>query len=239
MFLLSEIEENIFNRFKDVEVPIKFGGDPVLGEFDEVCEWYNEQVEDLFLNDKIHFRHGVSKAAFIFDDLKYVIKIPFNGKFIYDENEGIILWEQFQFAFEYSDVDDWNYCEAEAGIYDKAVENGFGEFFAATRFYDYTKNNYPVYIQEKVIPFKEVEASMQLPSKKSIETAKKREFNRYCDLDYIWIASAIDYYGEEKTKKFLEYVENNWRIGQDLHSGNIGYALDGRPCLLDFSGWED
>jgi hypothetical protein len=27
-------------------------------------------------------------------------------------------------------------------------------------------------------------------------------------------------------------------VGEDLHSGNYGYTLDGKPVLLDYSGWE-
>ena len=39
-------------------------------------------------------------------------------------------------------------------------------------------------------------------------------------------------------QEFFERIVGT-TIDEDLHSGNIGYSFDGRPVLVDYSGWNN
>ena len=64
----------------------------------------------------------------------------------------------------------------------------------------------------------------------------KNEDRAVCDIN--WIANAIEKYGLEAYRKFVDFIYNQRpEVSGDLHLGNVGYRLDGTPCILDYAGW--
>ena len=51
-----------------------------------------------------------------------------------------------------------------------------------------------------------------------------------------WTMHAIDYYGEEEVESFINFLKDE-NMDDDLHPSNVGFALDGRPVLIDWAGW--
>ena len=226
--------------FQSLTVPQFFGGDVDMGDYPVVEDWceMNKGEFDCYF-------HGVSKAALVSEKSNWVVKIPFNSHCLYNynpEEEGYDYdkpdWYEYCDAGEFG----WNYCALELDIYEEVEAAGLGIFLAETRFFCHTANNYPIYIQEKVIAENSWRNSEKInPSKKSLSIAKTIKQKSYTRLSDKWLATAIDFYGEEKVKEFLHYInEVNPRMEEDLHGGNYGYRCsDGSPCLLDFSGWDE
>lgn len=224
--------------YQNLTVPTHFGGDINEEYFEEAEDWCDEH-KGIFDT----FYHGVSKVAFISDNLNWVIKIPFNSycydswdeeKNDYDMN--IATWYPYCEAGAYG----WDYCALELEFYEEVKEQGLEMFLAETSFFCCTANDYPIYIQEKVVAENEYDSTTKkTPSQKSLSIAKTIKEKNYTRLSNKWIATAIDFYGEDKVKEFLKYMnDENPRMEEDLHGGNYGYRCsDGSPCLLDFSGW--
>ena len=131
---------------------------------------------------------------------------------------------------------DWDYCNLECVIYNKAVERGLGAYFAEEHFLGTLDCNHPVYIQTRCTPIEELnyDYSSVEYSKKSAKTrARCKELDIYC-FNPLWIADFIEYYGEDELKRLNTFL-NEMNIG-DLRGSNIGY-LDGAPILFDYSGF--
>jgi hypothetical protein len=216
--------------FKMLDIPAEFGGDIDNDDFENIYIWC-EDHRNFFLK-KFAYLHGVSKLCLFFQDYDWVVKIPFNGQEYYECRDEKTLWLPFNF-----NCGSWDFCREELLNYEQAEEEGLECFFAETRYFCETNKNYPIYIQEKVIPMLE-DTEIRTPSENSLSLARTKDFS--CRCNEKWIASAIDYYGEELTKKFINFVMmEHPHVGDDLHKGNIGYRLDGSPCVLDYSGWFD
>lgn len=219
-------------------------GTSTNGDDSQVHSLYEEILEALGMNyDNANIKLGVgaSKMALIPDDSTYVLKIPFNGSWSWiedeDEDNEIEVFDIFEGAENNEDY--WNYCEVELNRYNLAVEEEVSEFFATTKFFGYTKgkNSFPVYIQEKINPFKYTEGKTY--SREEIRNTynKFSSLGLYYDFDTVWVLDAIKYYGFEKVIKLFMFIEKNDIA--DLHIGNYGYALDGRPVILDFSNFNN
>ena len=179
--------------------------------------------------------HGVSKMAIIIPGCSLVIKIPFNGKWYSDStwNEEKQCYEEkedlFEPFYEYED-----YCALEESVYQNAEAAGFEQYLAKTSFYKTIKNCY-VYVQEKVYTLYSDKAST--PSEGSRKKIDERNDEYLGSKD--WSACFIDFFGEEAFENFYHYCEYEGKvcIANDLHSGNIGFRVDGSPVILDYSGW--
>lgn len=256
--LVTEKERAFVKKlFEGVEFPIDFG------TYNESDSLENDEeimaVVDLNTSDYFYSLHGASKYILINDKLPYVIKIPFNGFWeeVYEEEiykeddiedveEDIFpkyVFTNFECAGRDSYCDDamWenNYCETEARFY-QVIEEGREDikiFFAETR-YCTAIDGKRIYLQEKVIPYSKADDKY---SHKSSPLAKELSKKVYHQIAEDWIEAAIIYYGEELTKKFIDFLDNDDDIGEiikeDLHNENYGYREDGSPCLLDYSGY--
>ena len=226
---IKEIEEILHT----LTVPVEFGGDFDRDEYDILYIWCEEIKEALKFPHT--YAHGVSKVAFIFNNFDWVVKIPFNGYYDMcwdEESEDYeeMIWYPFECA-----ADGWNYCNTELLKYEQLEAKGLECFLAETRFLCHSANNYPIYIQEKVIPYNE-DKEERTPSKKSLSIVKEKKIQSR--LSKTWVATAIGFYGEEKTLEFLNYIAQiDIEMGADLHEGNYCFRADGSPCLLDYSGW--
>lgn len=179
---------------------------------------------------------GASKVVLVDTELDEVVKLPFVGEYYenYEEEEDYI--EEFSMyegaGFEGS-ANHWDYCALEEYQYNLAKEAGFGEFFARTERYSKLSCGLPVYVAERVVAF-EASAGI-IVSPKASKLADKYVSSIFSGISSYWVARAIDFYGAEKTEKFLEYVKKSDIA--DLHLGNIGFRPNGAPVLLDYSGF--
>lgn len=217
--------EELKEIFSNIEVPEQFGrcND---GTCDEMLAWGIEICKKYLPTYKCMY--GASKFIFISEEEEWVIKIPFNGYFYKIYNPSRTIFYKRWKSFKYQD-----YCNIELNKYIIAKELGIKDFFAEIQFLCNSKNNHPIYIQEKIIP--EHGSNIErLPTNEGANFVSNRIF-----FDNIWIAKAYDYYGgEEKIKQFMHYIKTiDPEISRDLHPENYGYRPDGSPCLLDYSGW--
>ena len=234
------LEDKIKKIVDDIDIPNYFGGNS-----DE--DWYpdldrlEEQIRKI--DPDAYINHGISKAVIIIPSCSYVIKIPFFGEYEsdydYDEecdedmhyDEDLGTWFPFEGASE-NDCSD--YCLLETENYEWMKGEGFKEFFAETKFYKY-KNYYPIYIQERVEVLGDTFTTREV-SEASKDLINSGKITRLCDAE--WIGIAIDKYGLSRVQEFFERIVGT-TIDEDLHSGNIGYSFDGRPVLVDYSGWNN
>ncbi len=216
-----------------LELPAQFGMDEDL----EVPILY-DQLENI-LDEDFHVACGISKAVIIIDSLPFVIKIPFTGRWIYQcdswgDREGRAEFTPFENANEHIPDD---YCYDELQNTTNAKVDGFGLFVPNMQFLmtlNCAEHNYDVYVQEKVTPENENRRPIN-PSKNSMDIAAN-----YYSVDLRWAAYAIDLYGADYFRSFMEWVEDNCRdILCDFHDGNFGYDMSGHPIILDFSGFRD
>ena len=208
-------------------IPEEFGtdeyGDP-MGETDKL---FNE------INTKIDFTLGASKFVLMDKEEDIVVKIPFNGSFVYDETD-------YGDACYFCPFDD--YCEREAYFYEEAEEAGLSEFFAKTEYYGRTKNGVPFYVSEKVADTDyyryhydndgDSKYKDRLDMLKLVNELYKKY---YYETTRLWLLDAISWYGLDKTENLLKFLQDN-NIN-DLHGGNVGRRANGAPVIFDYSGF--
>lgn len=132
-------------------------------------------------------------------------------------------------------IPDWDYCGLESLIYELAVEEGLGAYFAEEGWLGDIDNT-PIYYQTRCIPMTSIFIDYN-----SKEYKQKEKYSRsICDkldiscFNEVWISDFINLYGEEEFKRLSDFLER-YEIG-DLRSCNIGY-LDGAPILFDYTDY--
>ena len=209
-----------------LHLPAQFGTDDDMDMSD-----LEEQLEDV-INGDYFVSCGISKAVIIVDDLPFVIKIPFNGRWS-EEWNGDEYEECFIDFTEASAAEPSNYCCDELLKTIFIQNNGF-ECFVPNMMYLSTVCGFDVYVQEKVIPCCE-ERNEHKPSEGSLAKAKEEKY-----WDLVWAATAIDMYGLEFFHNFMDWAYKNCAdMMRDLHNANYGYDMSGRPVILDVSGFRD
>ena len=236
---INGVLKAILNSIKSI--PAEFGACDYDTDYVPNIDYIEDQISKVAPNAAIY--NGCSKCAIVDRTCDYVIKIPFRGAFYegYDDEED--SFEEFQYANdlggEYDDASCWDYCENELIKYEKAVDAGFGEFFAETAYYGMIDNT-PIYIQEKASSYSERRKDGNVPS--ASDDAQKIYEENANELSYSinanWIELAIDWYGLERVLDFLNYIEAE-DLDWDLHNGNIGFTDSGKPVLIDWAGWRD
>lgn len=135
-----------------------------------------------------------------------------------------------------TDAPDWDYCNLECAIYEEAVKQGLGAYFAEEGLLGMLDCNHPVYYQQRCVPLCSLELNYygeeyEIKSKRARTTCEK--YNMDCFNPY-WINDFIDAYGEDELRRLNEFIKE-MGIG-DLRDCNIGY-LDNAPILFDYSGF--
>lgn len=134
-------------------------------------------------------------------------------------------------------IPNWDYCRLEEVIYQLAVEEGLGAYFAEEGYLG-TIDQTPVYYQTRCIPMSEMDLDRNSKEYKQ----KSKSSKELCDkLDIgcfspIWIYDFIETYGVDELKRLNSFL-CRYEIG-DLRECNIGY-LDGAPILFDYSDYRD
>ncbi len=214
---------------------------------DYFTEYDIQRVLDVVEEDlgfsKVSTDFGASKYVLLPKEADYVIKIPFTGT---DSESGCYSYcsgfdDEYDTYTEFQGAlgNGWNYCEAELLIYNEAKKMGIGEFFAETVLGGHC-GDHPYYFQEKVDVYNKLDKGEEDWDKEEVDKSKEScKQNGYYVFNPYWISDCYHWYGEEKFCKFMDYLEAE-ELNRDLHGGNVGYSkIDGRPILLDFSGFND
>lgn len=207
-------------------------------------------VQPLFKTKKVQYAKGVTKMCLIPPTGNWVMKVPFQGEYVPVWNDDIEDYED-DFAFEsYCGAENgtpnhWNYCLSEVYCYDLAEEGGVSEFFAREEYFGEvatsSKETLPCYVQEKCYTVRDVwDHDAPQASEDSLKKVASNEKYRYCNFCNEWLATAIDYYGEEKVLALLKFLDEHYWMSGDFHEGNYGYrASDNSPVLIDYTGFNN
>ena len=169
--------------------------------------------------------YGATKLVIIMEKEDFVFKIPFNSE-----------WDSWNRDYTFfcgaPATSTWDYCEAEEERYNFAEEYGFSEYLAKTNIVYSTKNGIRIYIQPKC----SVHSKHKTTSKRNRRVFSKWFKHGLPIDDTQWLNTFIDYYGAYRLKQFLTFLLNEeW--DDDLGSRNIGYTIEGKPVLIDYSSY--
>lgn len=221
-----------------LHLPDEFGTSEYQ-DTEEVENMVYMQLKDVIDGD-FDIRCGVSKLVIVLDEYSFVIKIPFNGQFESWEDDDGVEHEDFrEFEMACDDEPD-DYCYDELEKITAIKQNGFGDF-APEMEYLTQVDGFSIYIQEKVKTFECIT---------STEAMRKRAKEENSDYHYgplDWRALIMDFYGENYWERFVDWCKSYFghtlfhpcEVLTDLHSGNVGVRYDGRPVILDLSGYRD
>lgn len=204
------------------------------GTFDEndEADFYPDVVQPFSEKYKKPFNYatGATKGVLIFEQLGFVIKIPFcRNSEDYDD-----YYECCNY-FTGADTDNgWDYCEAEADKYQRAEEEGISMCFAKTEKIGEIYG-YPIYMQELASIYKNVDYQSSHTEEDSRQVNSICDSNNFYIFNIEWLSDAFHFYGEKIFHKLLEFIRT---VGiNDLHDGNIGY-IENRPVLVDYSSFD-
>lgn len=222
-----------YNKLLNLYIPEDFGT--------ETEDDYSGAIEDIefeLQKFNIHTANGATMFVVIDNDPanKKVAKILFNGEYWYDEDTGESTFEPFFY----------NYANRTIDIYDNAEYAGVNAIFAKCEILGKHSSGRPIFVQDFVITVSEVinnevdeDVKIPVPSEDSRKKYKEQQsksvwgfWHRFNDN---WLCNAIDYYGFDFVKRFIDFCDDNNIT--DTHNGNIGYRLDGSPCILDWAGY--
>ena len=239
--MFSEKEISIAREIaQSINLPVHFGPDESDGYY-EPSTIYRQLISFEEKYGEIDMRNGISKLTIIFSKLPFVIKIPFNGLWYYDEvyNEETEEYEEGENNFCYftcarSTYND-DYCEMEMDTLNDMIHFGYGAL-AAEEICIGEINYHNFYIQEKV---RTGSSPKSKPSEDSLKRAENMDnYYRICSNE--WRAVVIELYGEDYWTRFVDWAASNcgWVL-DDMHGGNYGYRMDGTPVMFDVSGFDN
>lgn len=227
------IEDKLTKVFNEIvkKVPEKFGWDEYDTE-EENTAVISEALKDAKVAGGAY--RGATKAVAVVSGCSSVLKVPYSGKWDYDESVNCDYFTRFEGADNSKDHN-WDYCLTEYEVYEAAKENGLDIFFPKTEIMGECESG-TVIKQERVLDFYEY---CSISEDRTIELVYLDA--KYCDLiNSQWIAAAIERYGKAMVDKLIDFLEDNFPIVvEDLHNGNIGFRENGDPIILDFSGWNE
>ena len=220
--MTEDMKQEIFNFFS------KCNFDDILTE-DNFNYHILDYLPQTLFGETYDWAWGVSKFVVIPKNKHFVIKIPFSGR--YDEED---IYQDFLNANE-DNSKSWDYCATEMFLYQKAKKYKVTEFFGKTKYIGNIEN-YPIYIQEKIIPISKCGSGASHQEKE--KTKSHLTEKKYWMFNISWLADAYKYYGEKKCDRFMQFIKDYAYYLDDLHSDNIGYQR-GKPMILDYAGFRD
>lgn len=205
-----------------------------------------------FKDYHMSYDNGLSKGVIIFDELDYVIKIPFVCSWYEEETEWdeekdecVVICEGGPSGYPFGGVEvegycfhnDWDHCETELYRYCEAEKSGLEEHFAKIWFLDCI-NGWPIYAQSKACMYNTEDSYSSRSRKhytdKERATANAIQSSSHFYIAQEWMMDFIQYWGKDKLLDFIKFCDE-WFI-DDLHDGNIGYIC-GVPCLVDYGSF--
>lgn len=211
-------KDEILNLFKDFDFSSGFD-DSMIDNF--AVYLFNKNLS-------FSYDFGTTKAVIIPKEKDYVIKIPFQG--YYD------CRDRFHFFERAEDLNNsWDYCKVEMDRYKKISNSSLKNCFAETIFLGYV-NNYPIYIQERCLPFNNTNRKTK-DERKTMQSYLEDRASWQTSLNPDWCIDFMRYYGKKHFEYFIVFIERfNW--GDDLSWDNVGYKA-GRPIVIDFAGYRE
>lgn len=204
--------------------------------YEDKNEDFLDSLGNKLFNGKYKYAFGATKLVILptFED--FVIKLPYTGSWKYQSgyysNYYHLGHDEYQdFYGANCEGREWDYCGVEAARFLQAKEEKFDKYFAETKLIGFV-TDFPIYIQEKCVPFNEYN------SYHTIE--EKKQTSKICDkitINLNWLTDFRFYYGETALINFTNFLYNmQW--DNDLRDANIGYLND-RPVLIDYAGFYD
>ena len=222
--------------------------DGQIGVFDDDCDYFYGDYESKIyralekIDPFVEVNHGMSKMVIISSLIDYVIKIPLTGIWVQscDENGDYIDDDYWFDEFAYGGGENGDdYCAEEVNIYETVLEEHpeYTFIFPETMFYKQI-DGVKYYLQEKCKCgggcLKEDSSEIAVSTGDEICTDRDHQYAPIQSLP--WCIALVENYGVEMAKEVLKYL-HQIQIS-DLHNGNIGYNKEGKPIILDFSGFD-
>lgn len=207
-----------------------------LSANDDFDEYWDDPIDETLCKRGYYSNSGASKRVYLTEGSAVVLKIPFKGCWENVYNGDTDSYEEIFSPFEYADEEShWNYCEVEVSYYERAREEHLEKYFAKTQFFGTTKNGYPLYIQERCKYY----SSSVTPSEEiSSKVSEMFQKDYYYIEDEEWAATFIECYGEDEFFRLVKFLDT-LKGANDLTYRNVGYTLEGKPVLIDFSGFNN
>lgn len=176
--------------------------------------WYDYYgISDIEEVESFHIVSGASRAVIFFDDMDYVVKIPFSG------------------------AGDCSLCKKEVKLFllasDCNMEKMFAEcdYLGSYNVLDIDNQDYQVemYIMKK--------AQVDEFKVERISEEQETSFNYdgdWNESDRNVIKNFEHFYGIELTEELIEWLIYNGI--NDIHESNMGF-IDGMPVLIDYAGY--
>lgn len=197
---------------------------------DEDVDNFVEDLSNVKGFPEFDWEIGATKCCIIPYNTDYVIKIPFNGEMHWNCYENIY---NFQFFYNGGGEDGWDYCALEDEYFVEKIEgSGYEKFFLTAECVEV--NNWPIYIQQKVDIYNDVNV---YPSNESIVKVRtESKIRGDVSLPDIWMAIGLENFDGniEALDDFLAFISDNFT---DLHSGNIGFLND-QIVIIDYAGYD-
>ena len=133
---LEEIREKVFNHFDERDVYCYIDGlmwrpEDEDGDFLEL-DFYDYEIF-LHSEETLFYDAGCTKWVIAYKDIPdWVVKVPFCGTYIYDNEDEEGYYDKFTGANNLKN--NWNYCERELEIYEEAVKKDMDFFFTETHY---------------------------------------------------------------------------------------------------------
>lgn len=242
-------ENHIFNDFilliKD-KLTTKFGknydsSDSVVDAKygDDFIRFIAEAAEKIDENASVYC--GMTKCVIVFPEVSRVLKIPFSGLYFKDDCSNFHFHNFINATKDIPHPDsEWDYCETESYLYEKAKEDGFSEFLAEEELYEWC-NDMPIYTQAKAKVAFVTNGYVGLSEDEIINIKEKIRDSETLTMSPFygdWLVKAVSKYGVPRIEDFVINFIRKYNI-KDLHLGNIGYDINGNPVLIDWSSWND
>ena len=230
---------------------INYTTDEILAAIDEFLSLekgmrLTEDTFENFMNDDSEliedYAHGASKLVIFLKNANFVVKIPFTGYMIDCEySDCCDNYYDFEGAEEDDSGEYWDYCRTEEVMYQRAVAAGVEKYLLETKKIGEI-NGYPIYVQEKCVSF--CKSSIKVPTnREKVASRNNLEDNNiyaevlssvFCFYCYLDIINGEDTY--ESFGRFNNFAEEYL---SDIHNGNIGFNICGKPVILDYSGFHE
>ena len=199
---------------------------------DEDVDIFIEEFSNQNCHPEFTWEAGCTKCVIIPDNRDYVIKIPFDGSYdYYDDENG-----NFVYFYNGGGEEGWDYCELENEYWiDKIQDSEFSQFFLFTQMINV--NNWPIYVQEKVVTVQEEFNRTHYSSINSLYKVRESGTSSRVDLPDDWLAVCLENLNNDidKLNEFIDFLKDNF---SDLHIANIGYCGN-QAVILDYAGFDD
>lgn len=193
--------------------------------FDDFSVFYSKNVR--------YHDAGCSKWVLALKNLPgWVIKVPFQGYRIYEDEEYLDEYKDFTFKGAKNEVDDWDYCLREFEVYLEAKERNLEKFFSEILYLgDY--HGLPIYVAEETNDYYNGEPIGCSSNYSDTISAQHNFVVSAQHIEELLESGAM----EEEIHSLLNlFTECN--VG-DFHNGNFGWDEEGHLRFIDFSDFDD